>query len=329
MFPKSLFALIVSALVVLPAAAQPWAEKMFETTSHDFGTIARGSKAEYEFVLTNLYLKDVHIAGVRASCGCTDVSIKKPWLKTYEQGAIVASVNSRSFLGHQKATITVTFDQPAPATVQLRATVYVQPDVLVEPGSVELGDLERGISVEKTVAVSSTRRSDWKILDVTSTNTHVSGKVVETARQGNRVAYELRVSLDADAPPGYFDDHLMLITNDTQSSQIPVLVRGRVLSPVTASPSSLFLGVVPPGEERTRKVVVRGRKPFRIVSITAECDCFKLSPPGDAAPKPVHLIPVTFTASEKAGPITEKIRFETDLDGAVAEIVAYAVVAQE
>jgi len=31
------------------ASAQQWAAKMFKTNSHDFGAVARGSKAEFEF----------------------------------------------------------------------------------------------------------------------------------------------------------------------------------------------------------------------------------------------------------------------------------------
>ena len=33
--------------------AQDWARKLFATTEHDFGSVARGAKAEYAFVVTN------------------------------------------------------------------------------------------------------------------------------------------------------------------------------------------------------------------------------------------------------------------------------------
>ena len=96
--------LLVVLLLAAPCAAQEWADKMFETRSHDFGTIARAAKAEFAFELTNLYLEDVHIASVRASCGCTTPRIEKETLKTYEKGAIIAHINSESFLGRQGAT---------------------------------------------------------------------------------------------------------------------------------------------------------------------------------------------------------------------------------
>ena len=91
------FVLAICSFVVLNwsprhASADTWASKMFETTSHEFGALARGSKAEFEFVFTNIYLDDVNVASVRSSCSCAAVRVKEPLLKTYQKGAIIASI---------------------------------------------------------------------------------------------------------------------------------------------------------------------------------------------------------------------------------------------
>ena len=310
----------------LPASAQEWAEKMFSQTRHDFGTIARGSRAEYEFVLQNSYLDDVHVASVHASCGCTSVKIAKPRLKTYEQGAIVARINSDRFLGRQGATITVTIDEPMFAQVQLDVRVYVQSDLVLQPAGINLGDVPFGTAAEKTLSVTSTRGGDWKILDVESGNPQLSGEVTETGRRPGRVSYRLRARLAKDAPPGYFKDHLLLVTGDPQATRIPVLVEGRVVRPVSVSPSTLFLGVVQPGAEVTKQVVVRGNKPFRVTAVTADGEGFRAEAPPDGPPKPLHLLPVTFTAGDKPGRIVQTIRIGTDLEGISVELSAYAVV---
>lgn len=67
MFCKAARAALVVVLLSTPTFGQEWAAKMFTTTSHDFGTVARGERAEFEFVLENLYVEDVHIVGVRTS----------------------------------------------------------------------------------------------------------------------------------------------------------------------------------------------------------------------------------------------------------------------
>ncbi len=44
---------------------------MFSESSHDFGTVARGSKTVYRFKFKNIYEEPLHVSGIRSSCGCT------------------------------------------------------------------------------------------------------------------------------------------------------------------------------------------------------------------------------------------------------------------
>src|SRR5262245_48140708 len=94
------FAMAILAAAA-PANAKPWAEKMFATRSHDFGHVARGAKAEFAFEIQNMYEEEVHIADVKTSCGCTTPSVTKNTLKTWEKGTIVATLNTRSFVGQR------------------------------------------------------------------------------------------------------------------------------------------------------------------------------------------------------------------------------------
>jgi len=311
-----------------PLFGQEWARKMFETTSHDFGTVARGAKAEFRFVLSNIYVEDVHISGVRSSCGCTNVTVEKPLLKTYETGAVVASLNTQAFKGSKGATITVTFDRPFPAEVQLHTHGYIRSDVVVHPGSIQLGSVDQGTSGETTVSVTYAGRSDWRIIDVRSVNPHLTAELQETRRDAGQVAYDLTVRLAADAPMGYLRDHLMLVTNDYQQGQVPVLVEGVVQSGIVVSPASLFMGVIEPGQRVTKQLVVRGKKPFRILSVTCGDSCFEFDTSGETEAKPVHVIPVTFVATDHPGKVLQTIRIETDLGDSVPELSAYAVVAK-
>lgn len=327
MLRRSILSLIFSLSLVAPASAQQWAEKMFEVHRHDFGSVARGAKAEFEFELSNPYLEDVHIESVRSTCGCTTPRIKKALLKTYEKGAIVAKINTDRFLGRKGATITVVFDKPFFAEVQLHVTTYIRSDVVFHPGEVNLGSVDQGKGSFKKIQVHYAGRDDWEILEVRSANPHLSGEVVETSRGNGQVTYELMVNLDEEAPVGYLKDHLLLLTNDHRLTQVPVPVEGRIVSGLTVSPASLFLGVVKPGEKVTKQLVVRGSRPFRITSISCDAEGFEFDTSGEEVPKPLHLIPVTFVAGDHPGRIIKTIRIETDLGESLSELPAFAVVA--
>jgi hypothetical protein len=318
--------LFAALLLAGPCAAQEWADEMFTARSYDFGSIARGAKAEFAFELTNLYLEDVHIASVRATCGCTTPRIEKDTLKTYEKGAVITHVNSDRFLGNQGSTITVTIDKPQYAQVQLHVKVHIFSDVLLEPSSAVLGSVAQGNSAERTISVRYTGRSDWQVKEVRTGNPHLTGTVTETSRQGSPITYDLKVVLSKDAPVGYLRESVWLITNDPQTKHIPVPVEGQVVGAISVGPSSLFLGVVQPGQSVTRQIVVRGQKPFRITSIRGDCECLKATTPKDQEPKAFYLVPITFTASEKMGRITQVIHIETDSGPMVLKVPAYAVV---
>jgi hypothetical protein len=328
MLRRAAACLLLTVLAGPPVFAQQWARKMFQESKHDFGSLARGAKAEYRFELTNMYQQDVHIVSARSSCGCTSVRVEKPRLKTREKGAIVASINTGSFFGQKSATITVTFDKPFYAEVQLQVSSYIRTDVTFEPGSVQFGSVEQGAPAESKVKVTYAGGSKWKIIEARSANPHVTAEVVQTGRRAGQVSYKLIVRLSAEAPAGYIHDHLMLVTNEHQAAQIPVAVEGRVRTGVTVSPASLFMGVVQPGEKVTKQLVIKGCKPFRILSISCDDKSFEFDTSTGSTPKPVHLIPVTFAAGPDAGKVTRTIRIQTDLADNRPELSAYAVVAE-
>jgi hypothetical protein len=322
-----LLTLLMLLIGASSAAAQEWAKKMFKTTNHNFGNVARGAKAEFAFELTNSYEEDIHIAGVRTSCGCTTPTITKPWLKTWEKGAIVAEFNTRSFLGHKSATITVTIDKPYFAEVQLTVEGFIRSDVVFDPGAIDFGEVDEGATVEKSVAVSYAGRSNWQIMDVRCANPYFEVELNERQRTTGRVVYDMLVRLLPAAPAGFIHDELTIVTDDQQLRNIPLTVEGHVASPLSVSPASLFLGVLEPGQTVTKQLVVRGKQPFKIVGVKCPDGCFEFKTTGDA--KKLHFIPVTFTAGANPGKVAETIEIQTDLgDGLSAACVATATISQ-
>jgi hypothetical protein len=328
MLRKVVATLVLAISVASPCFGQEWARKMFKIVDHDFGSVAAGAKAEYRFVFENLYMEDVHVSGIRTSCGCTTPSVETPLLKTYEQGTILAHFNTDSFRGQRGATLTVTIDRPFYAEVQLQIRGYIRGDVVVEPGSVQFGSIDQGIGYSQTVAVNYAGHSDWQVTGVKSVNPHITATATETSRSDGQVAYQLKVIVDKSMPAGYLNDQLMLVTNDSAGRQIPVLVEGRVIPSISVSPPSLVMGVVQSGQKVTKQLVVKGKAPFRITEISCNDKSFKFDTSQENTPKEVHLIPVTFTAGADTGKVVRTIRIKTDQGQMAPELSAfYAVVA--
>jgi hypothetical protein len=298
---------------------------MFSKLKHDFGTVARGADVEHRFEIQNIYEETVHVSSVRTSCGCTSPSLENQTIQTWGKGYVVAKFNTRTFRGQHGATLTVTIDKPFPAEVQLRVEGNIRGDVVFHPGSVRFSNVDQGADHEQRVRVSYAGRSDWKIEDIRSANDHFQVEMTEVQRGSGRVAYDLIVRLQGTAPAGYFSDQLVVVTNDRNNSRIPLDVDGTVVPEISVSPNQLVLGDVEPGKEITKRLVVKGKTPFRITAV--ECDDGAFSFEAGDEQKSVHIVTVKFRAGDNPGKVQRKIRIATDRGGnAQATLDAYAEV---
>lgn len=304
---------ILACLATAPAAtAQEWAEKMFNKREHDFGTVARGAETVYRFEVTNLYKQPMKITGVTSSCGCTTPSVENAEFDTYEKAYIVAKFNTHSHVGRKGATLTVRFAPPYQAEVQVRVHGNIRSDVVFQPGAVQFGSVDQGVKKEQLITVNYAGRSNWQILDVTNDNDHFEVELEEKSRYGGKVTYGLLVRLKDNLPAGYVKDQITVVTNDglADTQRIPLIVEGRVVPEISVTPESLVLGEVAPGKPITKKLIVRGKQPFKILDVNCGDDCFTFKTDNES--KPLHFVELTFNPGPQAGNLKVPVKITTD-----------------
>jgi len=311
--------------------AEPWANKLFSETKHDFGTVARGSDTSYKFAAKNIYKQDIELLSVRSSCGCTTPTIDKKVLKTGEVGYVTATFNTRTFTGVHGATLTVQVrwndnGHWLTGEAQLRVDGNIRGDIVFTPGAVKFDAVDQGTKAEQKVGVTYQGRSNWKIVDVRGASDSVEVELTQTQRYSGRVAYDVLVRLKDTATAGYFNDQLVLVTNDEDNPRIPIYVGGRIVPQISVSPESLLLGEVAQGQQISKKIIVVGKKPFKIVSFQCnDEDSFQFKT--DNQSKERHIVDITFNPKKKAGSVKEAIHIATDLGGKLqANLTAYATV---
>ncbi len=321
------------AMVVLVGAGvaggQEWARAMFEELRHDLGVVARGSKIEHVFTFTNPYVEDVRIASIRSTCACTVPEYPEEAVRTYETGRVVAAFDTRRFLGRTDSTLTVVFDEPFPAEVQLYLECYIRGDVVLQPGKVEFGSVSEGETARREVSVRYAGRGDWQLLDVENPSEFLDVVLKEAARDGQRVDYNLVVTLGTDAPSGYLHEEVILVSDDEdrRKARVPVQVEALVVPSLSVRPASLTMGVVRLGESVTRNLVVQSRAPVEIVAIECDDGQFRFAVPEGS--RPLHVVPVTFTARD-LGRHSARVVIRTDAaDSATAEAQVHAQVTSE
>ena len=313
-FPLSCILAALLIFAISPSLyAQDWARKMFKDFSHDFGTVAAGAKVQYAFEFSNPYVEDAHIQSVRVSCGCTKVDYPKDIIKTYEKSRVLATIDTLSFKGYKGATISVVFDKPFPAEVQLNVRTFIRQDVVFQPGEVQFGPVGKGEKASKKISIGYAGRSDWAIKNIKTPSKYIKTRLVEDVRAVGQVSYTLWVDLEPNAPVGYYDGQIILTTNDydPKRAQVPLPVSGLVKPPLEVRPATLSLLGSPDGHEVVRNLVVEGLSPFKISSVP--CDDPRISASHSEKRSKIHIIRVAFKPDSFVGKKSGTITINTDL----------------
>jgi hypothetical protein len=307
--------LIVVAVGVTAAPAQGWAEKMFtEGTAHDFGNVPRGAQLCHRFPITNIYAVRMEITAVQSGCGCVTASVEKRVLEPLEKTVLEVNMDARRFTGPKTVVVKVTVGPDHISTAEVKVSAHSRSDVVFNPGEVSFGTVSRGQAATQAIEVEYAGVQKWEVTAVVAKDTPLLAEIKEKYRRPGQVGYELRVTLKPDAPAGNLKQEIFLKTNDPASPLLPVLVEATVQAALEVTPPSLSLGAVPLNKEQTRRVLLKGAKPFRILGVEGAGDGIECeqAPAGAAA---IHTVTIK-CQFKQAGDIKRELKLKTDLQDA-------------
>ena len=310
------------------ASAQEWAQKMFDREKVDFGVVARGSDAVQELIVTNLYKETVHIASVTTTCGCSAAKPDKNTLVSRDVTKISVTMDTRKFTRRKDSNVVVTIDKPFYAQVRIPVTAYIRTDVVLEPGSASFGAVLHGEAATRQIDINYAGRNDWTIKGVKSSHKHIVATVAEASRGEGRVSYKLTVALKPGAPVGTLRNQLMLMTDDKNAPEFPVLVEAIVEADITVTPARNFVGELAVGSQKTMNIVLRGRKPFVIEKVECKTKDAKFAVKVTDASRPVHVLPLTITMPDKVGDFNEEFFIKIAGRADPVEFTAYGKVTE-
>lgn len=293
-------ALAVSSWVsTTSTAVADWTDSVFPIKSHHFGTVAVASKTEFAFPIYNTTGRDMHIQTVRASCGCTTPILSSNYIPAGGQGTLLARFNTPTFRGKKGATLTVVIDKPFYSEVRLKVDGYIRSDMVFHPGAVEMGTINQGEAETGATKLYYAGRSDWQVVDMRANQSWLVPTFKPIERGPTSATYELSVQVREDAPEGFFQDEIIVQTNDRSMPRVPLRVSGTVVTSLNISPQSIAFGTVKPQQELTQRLVITGREPFAIESI--QCDGWNIEFANAGAEKKIHVISIKMSPKDATG----------------------------
>ena len=321
---RLLFAVVVgligcgSLVEASGAEAQNWPDTLFAEKSFDFGAVPRGGIVRHPFVLSNRLNVPISIVNLRVSCGCTSGTSSASLVQPGQTAIIEAQMDTRNFVGRKSTTLFVSVVAGnQQIEIGLGVSSLILSDVVLNPGSVDLGMVNRGQTPSQVLTIDRIGKPDWRITKLVSGSKALTASLAETKRVNGEVGYQLTVALRPDAPAGLLRDEIRLMTNDSETASIPVLIHGQIKGDLSAAPSLVTIGSLAASSPAMQgKVIVRASKPFKVVRIDGQGDGFTLNA-ADAMAKPLHVVTMTYNpkTGTSRGDLHKTFRIVTDIAG--------------
>lgn len=304
----SLFVLGINLVLAATSLAMPQrrmdASKLFDTTSHDFGTLARGAKAIHEFKISNPYNRPLVISSVRSSCGCTRASVPQKVIQPHGKGVILAEFNTRSFLGNKSATVTVVLSKPVFREVQLRVRGNIRGDIVFNPGQIEINNFNQGEAKSAEALIHYAGSENWKIVDVKSSLDFLRAKLQQVERKNGSVKYKLTVTVTDQCPAGLIRDQLTIMTNDSTRRELRLPFLAHAVEKLSVSPAEVLFA---PSQPAKIRLIVRSKQPFQIQKM--ECGDSRVQAAFSSKSRTTQLVTLTYTpgSNPQTQPLSLKI----------------------
>lgn len=324
---KLFLTLVVLAAGATVAPAQGWAEKMFtDGIAHDFGNVPRGAQLSHRFTITNIYAVRMEITGIHVGCGCVTATPEKRVLEPLEKTTLEVNMDARRFTGPKTVIVKVSVGPDHVSTAEVKVSAHSRSDVVFNPGEVSFGAVTRGQGASQTVDVEYAGTLNWQVTEIISKDPSLEVGYKELYRRPGQIGYQVKVTLKPDAPAGNLKQELFLKTNDPASPLLPLLVEATVRASLEVTPPALNLGAVAANKEQTRRVLLKGAKPFRVLGVEGAGDGVVCEDAPAGAAATVHTLTVKCQFTQ-AGAFRRELKVKTDLQEAPVVVVIDGTVA--
>lgn len=208
--------------------------------AYNFGTALSGPPVDHVFMVKNAGNAPLEIRNVSSSCGCTAAKPSKTILAPGEVATIAASVDTRFEQGHSLSVVTLTTNDPANASLQLKIEGVIKPQVAAQPMDVDFGSVHHGSAAVREVVVSDMiGGAGFALKSVKNDSPYI--KVSESARTDGKPGALVHVALSPSMPPGPISDTLRI---ETSRAPLRVAILGVVTGDLIVKPNQVSFGIL-------------------------------------------------------------------------------------
>jgi hypothetical protein len=258
-----------AATAAKKAAEEPKVERAPRLTIvepvKDYGTIAKGEKLDWSFLVKNTGDADLQVISAKPGCGCTVADFDKV-IKPGETGKVTAHVDTTAFAGPIAKTVTLETNDPTTPSSQLTIHAVVKPYVEAFPAGFVRYNLLQGEADTQTVILYSEEDEPFQVTNVEvpgdwvkATFEPVTAEAEKAANVGRPGQNQYRVKITVggpDAKIGPLSDKVHIITNSKHQPDYFISLSGVIRPTFRVEPSVLNFGEVTPSDVAATRMVM-------------------------------------------------------------------------
>ncbi|MEA2163134.1 MAG: hypothetical protein QOK37_1261 [Thermoanaerobaculia bacterium] len=236
----------------------------------DYGTIPKGEKLDWSFLVKNTGNADLQIVSAKPGCGCTVADFDKV-IKPGETGKVTAHVDTTAFAGPIAKTVTLETNDPATPTSQLTIHAIVKPYVEAYPAGFVRYNLLQGDAESQDVVIYSDEDEPFQILSVETppaepgkewvraSFAQITNESERAPNVGKPGQNQYKVKIVVGGPEmhlGPIADKVRIVTNSKHQPEYFVSISGVIRPPYRVEPTALNFGEVAPTDGAATRMVI-------------------------------------------------------------------------
>lgn len=232
----------------------------------DFGTVAKGEKLDYAFLVKNTGTADLEIIAARPACGCTVADFDKI-IKPGQTGKVNAHVDTAAFAGPISKGVTLETNDPTAPTAQVTINAIVKPYVEAYPAGFVRFNMLQGDAEKQVVTLYSEESEPFEIVKVEATQPWIKVEHKKAAgadiqggvgRPGqNQYRFEITVG-GPEARIGPLAERVQIVTSSKHQPDYSISVAGVIRPSIRIEPTAVNFGEVSPSDTAaTRTILLR------------------------------------------------------------------------
>jgi hypothetical protein len=236
----------------------------FDKTTHDFGDVAQNREYVGRFTFENTGKTPITGLVAIADCGCYGANLSTTTLQPGTHGGLTVRFRTLTFSGSFTKHATLRWTEGATKRQQrLALKVAVRSGVILEPGRLHFGEILEGRVPPPGTLHALYYEGVGQPFEVKGLRIEAPGFApaqvtpYRDPRDPRFKGHAVTLTFQKPPPRGLFVAEAVLETDHPEYPRVPVRISANIIGPVYIQQPHLHLGLVPQGQVRTVKTLVR------------------------------------------------------------------------